>query len=73
MPKLATRATCPTADAVLLLGPLLGPLYHLVEREDRLAGLREIQRVLRPGGLVWGAAISRFASLCDSAVERNRR
>jgi len=51
-----------TADAVLLLGPL----YHLVEREDRLAGLREAHRVLRPGGLVWGAAISHFASLFDS-------
>lgn len=51
-----------SADAVLLLGPL----YHLVEREDRLACLREARRVLRPGGLVWGAAISRFASLFDS-------
>ena len=51
-----------TADAVLLLGPL----YHLVEREDRLACLREAQRVLRPGGLIWGAAISHFASLLDS-------
>jgi len=51
-----------SADAVLLLGPL----YHLVEREDRLACLREAHRVLRPGGLVWGAAISRFASLFDS-------
>jgi ubiquinone/menaquinone biosynthesis C-methylase UbiE len=51
-----------TADAVLLLGPL----YHLVEREDRLACLREARRVLRPGGLVWGAGISRFASLFDS-------
>ncbi|HUA16736.1 MAG TPA: methyltransferase domain-containing protein [Verrucomicrobiae bacterium] len=50
------------ADAVLLLGPL----YHLVEREDRLACLREVHRVLKPGGLVWGAAISRFASLFDS-------
>jgi ubiquinone/menaquinone biosynthesis C-methylase UbiE len=49
-------------DAVLLLGPL----YHLVEREDRLACLREARRVLRPGGMVWGAAISRFASLLDS-------
>ena len=51
-----------TADAVLLLGPL----YHLVEREDRLGCLREARRVLRPGGVVWGAGISRFASLFDS-------
>jgi ubiquinone/menaquinone biosynthesis C-methylase UbiE len=51
-----------TADAVLLLGPL----YHLVEREDRLACLREVHRVLRPRGLAWGAAISHFASLFDS-------
>ncbi|MGA2856467.1 MAG: methyltransferase domain-containing protein [Candidatus Sulfotelmatobacter sp.] len=51
-----------SADAVLLFGPL----YHLVEKEDRLACLREARRVLRPGGFVWGAAISRFASLLDS-------
>ncbi len=51
-----------SADAVLLLGPL----YHLVEREDRLACLREARRVLRPGGLLWGAGISHFASLLDS-------
>jgi ubiquinone/menaquinone biosynthesis C-methylase UbiE len=51
-----------SADAVLLLGPL----YHLVEREERLACLREARRVLRPGGLIWGAAISHFASLFDS-------
>ena len=51
-----------SADAVLLLGPL----YHLVEREDRLACLREAHRVLRHGALAWGAAISHFASLFDS-------
>jgi ubiquinone/menaquinone biosynthesis C-methylase UbiE len=51
-----------SADAVLLLGPL----YHLVEREDRLVCLREARRVVRPGGIVWGAGISRFASLFDS-------
>lgn len=53
-----------SADAVLLLGPL----YHLIEKEDRIACLREAHRVLRPGGLVWGAGISRFASLFDSLV-----
>lgn len=48
-------------DAVLLLGPL----YHLVDRADRLAALREARRVLRPDGVLVAAAISRFASLID--------
>jgi len=50
-----------SASAVLLLGPL----YHLTERGDRLAALGEARRALRPGGLVFAAAISRFASLLD--------
>jgi SAM-dependent methyltransferase len=49
------------ADAVLVLGPL----YHLTERGDRLAALGEARRVLRPGGVVFAAGISRFASLLD--------
>jgi ubiquinone/menaquinone biosynthesis C-methylase UbiE len=51
-----------SADAVLLLGPL----YHLVEKEDRLICLREAHRVLRSGSLLLGAGISHFASLLDS-------
>ncbi len=50
-----------SVDAVLLLGPL----YHLVERDDRLTALREARRVLRPGGVVMAAAISRWASTGD--------
>jgi len=53
-------------DAVLLLGPL----YHLVERSDRLRALREARRVVRPSGLVVAATISRFASLFDG-LKRN--
>jgi SAM-dependent methyltransferase len=48
-------------DAVLLLGPL----YHLTDREDRLTALREAARVVDHGGIVFVAAISRFASLFD--------
>jgi ubiquinone/menaquinone biosynthesis C-methylase UbiE len=50
-----------SVDAVLLLGPL----YHLVSRDDRIRALREAWRVLRPGGVVVAAAISRFASTID--------
>jgi ubiquinone/menaquinone biosynthesis C-methylase UbiE len=44
---------------------LLGPLYHLTERDDRLAAWREARRVLKPGGVVLAAAIARFASTLD--------
>ena len=50
-----------SADAVLLLGPL----YHLVERSDRLQALREARRTLKPRGVLFAASISRFASLID--------
>lgn len=50
-----------SVDATLLLGPL----YHLTERAERIAALGEARRVVRPGGRVVAAAISRFASLLD--------
>jgi SAM-dependent methyltransferase len=46
-----------TFDAVLLLGPL----YHLPESRDRLRALGEARRVSKPGGMVFAAAISRYA------------
>jgi ubiquinone/menaquinone biosynthesis C-methylase UbiE len=50
-----------SVDAVLLFGPL----YHLTARADRVRSLCEAARVVRVGGLVFVAAISRFASLFD--------
>ena len=40
-------------DAVLLLGPL----YHLTEEEERQSCIREVHRVLKPGGIVVAAFI----------------
>jgi len=47
-----------SADAVLFMGPL----YHLTRREDRIRALREARRVLRPGGMLFGVIIPRWAS-----------
>ena len=53
-----------SVDAVLLFGPL----YHLTNRVDRIRALTEARRVLRPGGVLAAAAISRFASTCDGLL-----
>lgn len=47
-----------SVDALLLHGPL----YHLTERADRLAAVRESARVLRPGGVLLAFGISCYAS-----------
>jgi ubiquinone/menaquinone biosynthesis C-methylase UbiE len=49
----AADASC---DAVLLLGPL----YHLTSKDDRITALREARRVVRRGGIVVAKALSRF-------------
>jgi SAM-dependent methyltransferase len=53
--------TAAAGDAALLLGPL----YHLTDREDRLGALREAHRVLKPGGTLFAVGVSRFASTMD--------
>lgn len=54
-----------SVDAVLLLGPL----YHLVETEDRARALAEAHRVLRSGGVLVAGAVSYAASLLDGVVQ----
>lgn len=53
-----------SADIVLMFGPL----YHLVRRRERMTALSEARRVLKRNGLLFGVAISRFASALDGSV-----
>ncbi|MEO3812518.1 class I SAM-dependent methyltransferase [Sphaerisporangium sp. B11E5] len=50
------------ADAVLLLGPL----YHLAVRDERVRALGEARRAVRPGGVVVAATINRRAAVLDT-------
>ena len=52
-----------TAAAVIVMGPL----YHLVDADDRALALREAHRVLAPGGIVAAAAMRdpRFVAIRD--------
>jgi ubiquinone/menaquinone biosynthesis C-methylase UbiE len=58
-----------SADAVLLFGPL----YHLASAEDRALALAEAHRVLRPGGVVAAAAISRVSAILLQILVRGFR
>jgi S-adenosylmethionine-dependent methyltransferase len=59
-------------DGVLLMGPL----YHLVLREDRLLALNNIYKSLKKGGIIFSSWISRFGifgELIKSAPDIVRR
>lgn len=47
-----------SAEAVLFFGPL----YHIVDYDERQLALKECRRLLRPDGLLYTAAITRYAT-----------
>jgi SAM-dependent methyltransferase len=59
----ARTTNFPDASAEIVL--LLGPLYHLTAAQDRARALDEAARVLKPGGRLFAAAISRWTSALD--------
>jgi SAM-dependent methyltransferase len=59
----------PVPDHAFDAALVLGPLYHLTEAADRQRALSEARRAVVPGGLIFVAAISRFASLFDGLAQ----
>jgi SAM-dependent methyltransferase len=65
----AEARALPLAEGSIDVALVMGPLYHLVEREDRLAALREAARVLHPGGHIVAEVITRHAWVMDATVK----
>jgi ubiquinone/menaquinone biosynthesis C-methylase UbiE len=50
-----------TYDIVLLMGPI----YHLQDRAQRIKALLEAKRVLKSNGIIFIAAVSRYSAMLD--------
>jgi len=59
----AVNLPCPDNHFDVVL--MLGPLYHLIDRQERIKAIAEAKRVLKPGGVLLSAVISRYASVFD--------
>ncbi|TMR98156.1 class I SAM-dependent methyltransferase [Nonomuraea basaltis] len=64
--RLGDARDLPVSDGEADAALLLGPLYHLPERADRVRALAEARRAVRPGGVVAAAYISRYAAVHDT-------
>ena len=49
---------------------LLGPLYHLYNKEDNLQALKEALRVTKPGGVIFAAYVISDGCLLDEGFSR---
>ena len=56
----ARHLDCPDSSADVVM--LMGPLYHLIEREERICALEEAYRVLKTNGLLFAAGITRYGN-----------
>lgn len=68
--QVADARDLPFSDAVFDAALMLGPLYHLASEDDRLRALREAARVVRPGGFVFAAGLSRYIAFGKATLGR---
>ena len=71
--SVADARSIPEGNDSVAMVLLLGPLYHLVHSHDRHTALSEACRVLRPGGVLIAAGISRWASALDGLARELMR
>lgn len=67
--QVADARAIPLADAIVDVVLLLGPLYHLPDPRYRAEALAEAFRILKPGGILAAAALSRWARVFVKAAE----
>ena len=73
-----TKTSCATEldwveDCSFDIVLLMGPLYHLLEVEERQTAIEHCMRILKPGGYVFAAFISpyaKYARLLKNGAER---
>lgn len=61
----ATELSC-FADESFDASLMLGPLYHLQEREERIKAIRELHRITKPGGIIFAAFMPRIKFMQQS-------
>lgn len=69
--RVADARELPYPDDAFEASVMLGPLYHLAERADRVCALAEALRVTRPGGVVFAGAISRYIAFGQLFLTRD--
>lgn len=68
--SVADARSLPQGDGWAMATLVMGPLYHLPARVERLLALREAHRVLVARGVVVVAGISRYASALDGMARK---
>ncbi|MFC7790368.1 class I SAM-dependent methyltransferase [Microbacterium sp. MAHUQ-60] len=68
--RVADARDLPFPDADFDAALMLGPLYHLASRDERLQAIREAARVVRPGGYIFAAALSRYIAFGKATLGR---
>jgi 2-polyprenyl-3-methyl-5-hydroxy-6-metoxy-1,4-benzoquinol methylase len=59
----------PFKNEIFDVALLMGPMYHLLNKDRRIQALNEASRVIQKNGIVFISAISRYASMFDGFLE----